>query len=161
YDPEHAAEVRPGLWRRFGDRVLQRPGPALAITVAFFLVGALGVLAYKVDYSTTGFFKKSVESVEGFQALESGFPKGVLAPSTVLVESNSGAVPPAQLTEAQQTLQAQDGVAQVTPTGETSTDGTMATMNLVLEGDPLKKSSLNLIPGLRDSVQHTVTGATV
>ena len=161
YDPEHAAAARPGLWRRFGDHVLQRPGPALAVTVAFFLVGSLGVLAYKVDYSTTGFFKKSVESVEGFRALESGFPKGVLAPSTVLVEGNSGPVTPVQLAKTGQTLQAQDGVAQVTPTGERSTDGTMATMNLVLEGDPLKKSSLNLIPGLRDSVRNTVPGATV
>ena len=74
YDPEHPSIARQGVWRRFGDRVLQRPGPALAITVIVFVAGALGVLAYKVDYSTTGFFKKSVESVEGFRALESGVP---------------------------------------------------------------------------------------
>ncbi len=30
YDPEHAADVHQGPWRRFGDRVLQRPAAALA-----------------------------------------------------------------------------------------------------------------------------------
>ena len=30
YDPEHAAEQKPGAWRRFGDRVLSRPGPGAA-----------------------------------------------------------------------------------------------------------------------------------
>ena len=82
---------RQGVWRRFGDRVLQRPGPALAVTVVVFVAGALGLLAYKVDYSTTTFFKKSVEWVEGFELMEEAFPAGVLAPTTMLVQSEDGA----------------------------------------------------------------------
>ena len=42
YDPEHAEVIHTGLWRRFGDRVLHRPGPALAVTAGVFLLGALG-----------------------------------------------------------------------------------------------------------------------
>ena len=61
---------RAALWRRFGDRVLQRPGPALAVTVIVFVTGALGLVAYKVNYSTTTFFKESVDSVEGFKLIE-------------------------------------------------------------------------------------------
>ena len=45
YDPEHAATQRPGLWRRFGDRVLQKPGQALVVTLIVFVAGALGLLA--------------------------------------------------------------------------------------------------------------------
>ena len=71
YDPEHAVDVKVGAWRRFGDKVLHRPGPALAITRAVFVAGALGLIAFKVDYSTTTFFKKSVESVEGFTSWRS------------------------------------------------------------------------------------------
>ena len=56
--------------------MLQRPGPALASTVALFAVCALGLLAYKEDYSIDGFFKKAVESVEGFKVLERAFPAG-------------------------------------------------------------------------------------
>ena len=82
-DPAHAAETRQGVWRRVGDRVLQRPAAALAITVVAFVAGSLGLLAYKVDYSTTTFFKKSVESVEGFELLEEAFPAGLLCPTTM------------------------------------------------------------------------------
>ena len=65
YDPAAAEEVHRGVWRRIGDRVLRRPGLALAATVAIFGVGALGLLAYKEDYSTTNFFKKETESIDG------------------------------------------------------------------------------------------------
>ena len=64
YDPEAASRPRQGVWRRIGDKVLERPGPTLAITMLVFVAGAFGLLAWKVDYSTTNFFKKSVESVE-------------------------------------------------------------------------------------------------
>ena len=58
--------TRQGVWRRVGDKVLERPGLALAVTVVIFVAGSFGILAYKVDYSTTNFFKKDVDSVEGF-----------------------------------------------------------------------------------------------
>ena len=74
YDPEHASVVHQGPWRRFGDRVLQRPGAALVVTVVVFCAGALGLLAYKVDYSSTSFFKHSVESVERLRRAAPGLP---------------------------------------------------------------------------------------
>ena len=83
YDPEHPSAARQGLWRRFGDKVLERPLAALLATLLLFACGALGLLAYKVDYSTTNFFKQSVEAVEGFEVLGESFPKGTLAPTTV------------------------------------------------------------------------------
>ncbi len=80
YDPDHAVTARPGIWRRFGDKVLERPAQALIVTVIVFVAAAFGVLAWKVDYSTTTFFKKEVDSVEGFEVLERSFPAGILAP---------------------------------------------------------------------------------
>ena len=65
-----------GVWRRFGDKVLQRPAFALIVTVTVFVAGALGILAYKVDYSTTTFFKKKVDAVTGFKILERVVPAG-------------------------------------------------------------------------------------
>ena len=63
YDPEHARGARAGrlaAGRRQGARSARAwrwPSPSV-----FFVAGALGLLAYKVDYSTTTFFKKSVDS---------------------------------------------------------------------------------------------------
>ena len=41
YDPEHASVVHQGPWRRFGDKVLRRPGMALVVTGVVFCAGAL------------------------------------------------------------------------------------------------------------------------
>jgi putative drug exporter of the RND superfamily len=158
YDPDHVAVQRRGIWRRVGDKVLERPGPALAITAAAFVAGALGLLAYKVDYSTTTFFKKSVESVEGFELLEQKFPAGVLYPTTVLVQREDGQVTPDDLAAAAQKVEQVPGVASATPTGNTSTDGSMATIDVVLEGDPFTKSALNVVPEIRDAVSDLGPG---
>ena len=116
YDPDHATTTRRGIWRRIGDRVLRTPGAALALTVVLFVAGALGLLAYKVDYSTTNFFKKSVESVEGFELLEQAFPAGTLAPTTVLVQRSDGEIEEADLAAVGQDAAAVEGVASATPT---------------------------------------------
>jgi putative drug exporter of the RND superfamily len=160
YDPEHASVTRAGLWRRFGDKVLERPGPALAVTLGIFIIGALGLTQYKVDYSTTSFFKESVDSVEGFELMEEAFPAGTLAPMTVVVRDDSGTVNEADVQTAVSNLEGVDGVARATPTGITSTDGSMATVSVVLEGDPYTKSGLDVVPAIRDSVSDISPGVT-
>jgi len=152
YDPEHPDTGRQGVWRRFGGRVLQRPLPALIVTVVVFAGGALGLAAYKVDYSTTNFFKESVESVEGFDVLRQSFPAGTLAPTTVLVESSNGPVTRADVAEAVRRLDAVNGVARATPTGLRSQSGRVASIDVILEGDPYKQSTLDVVPRIRDSI---------
>ena len=159
YDPEHEWTARQGIWRRVGDRVLRSPATALAVTVAVFVAGALGLLAYKVDYSTTNFFKKSVDSVEGFKLIEDSFPAGLLAPTTVLVQSDSGQVTPADLAAVQRDVEQVDGVASATPTGQVSRDGSAATLDVVLEGDPYTVDALNVVPDIRDACRGPGTGA--
>ena len=119
YDPAHATEERRGIWRRLGDRVLEAPLAAFLFTALAFGAGALGLLAYKVDYSTTSFFKKSVEAVEGFELLEQEFPAGVLYPTTVLVEREDGEVTESDLSEVASRIAPIREVASVTPTGRT------------------------------------------
>ena len=160
YDPEGRAEMRRGLWRRVGDRVLQRPGPALAVTLIAFVGGALGLLAYKVDYSTTTFFKESVESVEGFELLEEAFPAGVLAPMTVLVESDDGPVTKADVQKAVDAVKGVNGVAEAAPTGDVSTNRMIARVDVILEGDPFTKAGLSIVPKIRDSVSDLGPGLT-
>ena len=160
YDPNHPDTGRQGIWRRVGDRVLQRPGLALAVTGIAFVAGALGLLAYKVDYSTTTFFKKSVESVEAFELLEREFPAGVLYPTTVLVERDDGPVAAGDLAGAAQQVRNVDGVASASTTGNTSRDGRMATIDVVVEGDPFTKEALGIVPDLRESVSDLGPGLT-
>jgi RND superfamily putative drug exporter len=161
YDPEHARTEHKGPWRRFGDWVLKRPGLALLVTGVLFCAGALGLLAYKVDYSSTSFFKHSVESVEGFDVLRTAFPAGTLSPTTILVESDSGPVTPSQISAAQTRLRAVDGVAGVSDPIQFSRDKRIASLALVLKGDPNSKSGLDIVPSMRDAVASMPDGTTV
>jgi putative drug exporter of the RND superfamily len=160
YDPEHHIRVRRGLWRQFGDKVLERPTQALAVTVIAFAASAFGLLAWKVDYSTTTFFKEKVDSVEGFQVLERAFPAGTLAPMTVLVTNENGPVTRTDISAAVRELQGVNGVASATPTGLTSQDGRTASIDVILENDPLESSSLDLVPTIRGAVRDVAPGVT-
>ena len=160
FDPSGSFEGRTGVWRRVGDKVLQAPATALIVTVVVFGAAALGVLAYKVDYSSTSFFKKSVDSVEGFILLEENLSGGLSAPTTVLVTSDGSTVTDAQVTAAVTGLEGAEGVASATPTGLTSGDGSTASIEVVLDRDPYTKDALNLVPGIRDSVSDLPSGAT-
>jgi RND superfamily putative drug exporter len=167
HDPEHATAAPRGLWRRFGDRVLQSPVQALVVTVVAFGAGALGLIAWKVDYSTTTFFKKSVESVEGFEVMSDAFPEGLLAPTTLLIERDDGPVTPTDVARAQRQASEVPGVAEVVPQGSSgqtgciadtdetdgcSRDDRMATLDVVLEGDPYTVNALDRVPDIRASV---------
>ena len=161
YDPAHAEVIHTGLWRRFGDRVLRTPGPALAVTAGVFLIGAIGLSAYKVDYSSTTFFKKSVESVQGFKVMRQNFPAGTLSPMTALVQQSGGPVTRTDVALAEAKLKRVTGVAAVIPTNQVSTNGQMRVVNVILKGDPNDSSSLDLVPRLRDSVANLKPGVTV
>jgi putative drug exporter of the RND superfamily len=160
YDPQHPSVGGQGPWRRFGDWVLKRPVAALITTVALFIAGAFGLLAYKVDYSTTSFFKHSVEAVEGFDVLESSFPAGTLAPTTVLVEAESGPVTPGDISEVENRLRGVNGVATATDTGVRSINGQIGEVDAVLSADPLDKSGLDVVPRMRDAVADLPGGVT-
>ncbi len=160
YDPDHALQRRAGVWRRVGDRVLQAPAQALMVTVIAFAAGAFGLLAWKVDYSITSFFKKEVDAVEGFEIVEEAFPAGSVAPMTVIVTNEEGSVSRADVREALTKIEGVDGVATAIPTGLVSEDMTRASVDVILEDDPLKSSSLDIVPPLRDAVGDVGPGVT-
>jgi RND superfamily putative drug exporter len=161
FDPEHAREVKAGFWRRFGDTVLQRPGLALAVTVVIFGAGALGLLAYKENFSTTGFFKKPTESVDGFKVIQTSFPAGSLSPMTVLVKSDSGGpVPQAAVEAVARKVEGVKNVASVTPSQQKSKDGSIANLTVVLVPDPNSGAALDTVPKIRDAVKDVAPGVT-
>ncbi len=160
YDPGTETVTRQGLWRRLGDKVLERPGLALAGTSLIFIVGALGILSYSVDYSTTNFFKKDVDSVEGFELMEEAFPAGTLAPTTIVVQRDDGEITPADLEAAAAAVEGVDKVASATPTPNVSTDGTIGTVDVVLEGDPFTPEAFDAVPAMRSAVEDLGPGLT-
>ncbi len=161
YQPDVDLAQRPGLWRRFGDRVLQRPGLALAATTALFAVFTLGLFAYKEDYSIGGFFKKDVESVDGFDVLAESFPQGALAPTSILVLRDDGgaAATDADLAAVRRRLEGIDGVASVSAP-QRSEDGDIGRVEVTFNDDPYSEAALARVDTLRDRLRDLPGGAT-
>ena len=158
FDPEAIAHEQPGVWRRIGDRVLQRPAAALGVTVLLFVLGGFGLLAYKENYSTTGIFKSTPESVAGFKAMEKSFAPGALAPADVLVESDRGRVSPAAVAAARRRLAIAPGVAGASRAFQSSHDGHVARFSLVFADDPFTSAAFNRVPVLRDRIKDLGPG---
>jgi RND superfamily putative drug exporter len=159
YRPDADLVERPGLWRRIGDRVLRRPGLALGATVLLFGVFALGLLSYKEDYSIGGFFKKDVESVDGFDVLGESFPRGALSPTSILVEREGGDATEAQFAEVRQRLEGIDGVSSVGEV-ERSEDGSIGKIDVTFDDDPYSEAALARVDTLRDRLADLPDGAT-
>jgi RND superfamily putative drug exporter len=157
--PDVDLAQRQGLWRRFGDRVLRRPGLALAATTALFALFTLGLFAYKEDYSIGGFFKKSVESVDGFDVLGESFPQGALAPTSVLVERDGGRATDAELAAARDRLEGIDGVGAVSEP-QRSEDGAIGKIDVTFNDDPYSEAALARVDTLRDRLRDLPGGAT-
>jgi putative drug exporter of the RND superfamily len=159
YQPDLDIAERRGLWRRFGDRVLQRPALALGATVAMFGVFALGLFAYQEDYSIGGFFKKDVESVDGFDVLGQSFPAGALGPTSILVQREGGAATDADLDEVRQRVEGLDGVAAISEP-QRSEDGAIGKIDITFDDDPYSEETLARVATLRDSLEDLPNGAT-
>jgi RND superfamily putative drug exporter len=159
YDPNHEYTERRSTWRRFGDGVVGRPALAFGVTALLMLAGALGILAYKEDYSTTGFFKKKTETVDGFRAIQGAFPDGALSPTTVLVSKDGGPVTEADVAAVQDRLDGAPKLAEVSD-AQFSPDRSHARFAVVFKDDPLTDTALARVPDLRERVS-SAPGLTV
>jgi RND superfamily putative drug exporter len=79
------ADETHGVWRRVGERVALRPRRVWGGALALLAVLAIGLLDLNSGLTSGNGFRGSVESVEGQDLLEQGFPAGGSAPSVVVV----------------------------------------------------------------------------
>jgi RND superfamily putative drug exporter len=153
FRPEGGGGEREGIWRRVGQRVLQRPGLALAATLVLFGAGALGLISYKEDYSVQGFFKDPTESADGFRVMQQAFPAGALVPTTVLVERLDAEIADADVAAIRERALQIAGVAAVDQGEARSSDGRVARLALVFEADPFEAAALERVQVLRDRLR--------
>jgi RND superfamily putative drug exporter len=156
--PDIDLEKPHGIWRRIGDRVLQRPGLTLLATTGLFAVFALGLLSYKEDYSIGGAFKTEIESVTGFEVLGRALPAGALGPTSVLVERRGGPVRPADVEEARRRLEGVEGIAVVQPPSARSEDGRVVKFDVVFQDDPYSQAALERVQTLRSRLRDLGPG---
>jgi RND superfamily putative drug exporter len=158
FRPEEELGANRGVWRRFGDRVLQRPGRALGATILLFGLFSLGLLSYQEDYSIGNAFKKEVESVQGFEVLGSTFDAGALDPTAVIVRREGGAATDQDVADVRSRLERVDGVATVSEQPFRSEDGQLARVDVAFEDDPYSEAALARVDDLRGAVDDLGPG---
>jgi RND superfamily putative drug exporter len=134
-------------WRRIAERVAAAPKRSAAVVAAVLALLALCCLLYSPRFSFTEDFLKDMPSKQGYALLEKHFPKGSLAPTTVLIKAPKA--PPEFVTGMiTGALNEAPGVAAAFPTG-TADDGKLLSFQVILEGDPYSKEALKQVRELR------------
>jgi RND superfamily putative drug exporter len=141
----HGTDATHGRWRRIADWVGRGPRRVWIGTTAVLAVMIAGLAFLNSDLTSGNGFRNDVDSVQGQELLEAGFPAGANAPTNVLVpdESKLGATRAAAAEV--------PGVAEVSPQEERGPTGTK--FELTLEEDPYSTAAFDLIPGLRNVVK--------
>jgi putative drug exporter of the RND superfamily len=142
------ADETHGVWRRIGERVALRPRRVWAGALVLLAVMSLGLLYLNSDLTSGKAFRETVDSVEGQELLEKGFPAGGSAPSTVVVGDT------ARVGAVQAALRRSRDVALVGPV-ERGEPG--AKFDVTLRADPYSQAAFDAVPRLR-TIVHRVGG---
>jgi len=138
-------------WRAIAERVAATPKRAAAGVAAVLVLLALGCLLYSPRFSFTEDFLTNMPSKEGYALLEKHFPKGALAPTTVLIKAPQA--PPAFVTGMiTGALSKSPGVAAAFPTG-TADGGKLLSFQVIFKGDPYSKEVLQQLLELRTTAR--------
>lgn len=149
--PRTGDETRRRTWERVAERVAAAPKRAAVVVAAILVVLAMGCLFYSPRFSFTEDFLKDMPSKQGYALLEKHFPKGSLAPTTVLIQAPQA--PPEFVTGMiVGALSKSPGVAAAFPTG-TADGGKLLSFQVILEGDPYSKQALEQIRELRTTAR--------
>ena len=143
-------------WERVAEWVAAGPRRAATLVAAILVVLALGCLFYSPRFSFTDDFLTSMPSSEGYTLLERHFPKGALAPTTVLLRLH-GKLDPSFVAEGiPRQLMGVPGVAAAFLTGQ-SEEGWLR-YQVILEDDPYSKESLRQVREIRQVMRMTAEG---
>jgi RND superfamily putative drug exporter len=134
-----------GVWRRIADWVARGPRRVWVGTTAVLAVMIAGLAFLNSDLTTGNMFRDDVDSVQGQELLEAGFPAGSNAPTSVLVSEGR------RLDSVRTAVAQAPGVAEVLPEVERGPAG--AKLEVTLDEDPYSTAGFDLIPGIRDAAR--------
>ena len=134
-----------GLWRRIAEWVGRGPRRVWIGTTAVLAVMVFGLVQLNSDLTSGNMFRNDVDSVQGQELLNEGFPSGANAPTNVVVTDES------KLNDVRTALTEAPGVAEVSPEEEQGPTGIK--LEATLDRDPYSTAGFDLVPGVRDAVQ--------
>ena len=139
-----------GTWRRIAEWVARGPRRVWIGTSAVLVVMIAGLAFLNSDLTSGNMFRNDVDSVQGQELLEAGFPAGANAPTNVLVSDR------ADVPSVRAALARAPGVAEVSPRVEEGPAGVK--LEATLTKDPYSTAGFELIPGIREGAREAADG---
>lgn len=87
-----ASDEQSGFWSRVGNLISRRPGTLLTVTVVAMVALSAGLFGITPTFSFVDGLPNSAESKAGFDTLQSAYPPGELAPTTVFVSKEGESI---------------------------------------------------------------------
>jgi putative drug exporter of the RND superfamily len=140
-----------GTWRRIAEWVARGPRRVWIGTSAVLAVMIAGLAFLNSDLTSGNMFRNDVDSVQGQELLEAGFPAGANAPTNVLVSDR------ADVPSVRAALARAPGVAAVSPRVEEGPAGVK--LEVTLDEDPYSTAGFELVAGIRAAARDAADGA--
>lgn len=161
---------REGVWTRIGRLVTKRPAIVSMVVGGMLLLTAVNATGIQFSFNLLKSFPSELSSRQGFELLEEHFPKGRLAPVSVLLESDGDLelteTLRSSLSQLAERMKSMDGVESISPSpaaiasadsfaslprGFQSADGKAFKLELTLSEHPYEKEAIAAVKHLRNS----------
>jgi RND superfamily putative drug exporter len=151
----HPDDRKPHGWRRWAERVSERPWPAAIAATTVLLVLAIPLLSLNLGQNDISALPKETTSRQAYEGLAEGFGPGYYGPLLIASEFSSPAEAK-QLTPALQ--KAVDGTGDVAAVSEANFDkqGTVSVFSAIAKSAPWEDETVDLVGELRST---TIPGA--
>lgn len=141
-------------WGSVGRLVVKRPLQSVILVGIILLLSISNLFNLNYSFDNIKSFPEDMSSRVGYEALESGFDKGDLAPTTVLFES-AGPMKEGDIRELMAILEGQPLVANIRMNGMTDS-GDAVRYSLTFDESPYDTRSMDALSDIRDRAEELV-----
>jgi RND superfamily putative drug exporter len=147
----HPDEKEPHGWRRWAERVSDRPWTATVAAMALLVVLALPIFQLQLGQNDISALPEETTSRQAYDALNKGFGPGVNGPLLIASEFGSPAEAKQALPQLEKSI---DGAGDVKAVSEPSLDkrGTVAVFTVISKSEPWADETVELVEDLRETV---------
>jgi putative drug exporter of the RND superfamily len=158
------APAKEAIWSRLGNMVVKNPVKSGAFVLIPLVMIALNTLNIDYSFNPIKSFPDDIQSKQGYEILEENFTPGELAPTTLIVESDSE-LGKEGLQALRRQLLEMDGVDLVNPDfaaqadSYISKDKKAAKLEITFSGNPYDQKTFNQLNALRSQEGELKQGA--
>jgi putative drug exporter of the RND superfamily len=147
----HPDDKEPHGWRRWAERVSERPWTATVAALLVLVVLALPIFQLELGQNDISALPKETTSRQAYDALNKGFGPGVNGPLLIASEFSSPAEAKSVLPKLEKAVGAAKDVKAVSePTLDKQ--GTVAVFTVISKSEPWADETVELVEDLRDTV---------